>query len=231
MSLATPVRVPLSTPRPAVLALLPAGAVAVWGLGLAGAALIAPPPEVVPLPAPSARAAPAGSAPTAPPAAPAAPPAGDWAPLFGPLAPEPEPTPEAEPEAELFPALPLDDFDADAFILRGLVVGDGDDGALAVIETGDGMQILRVGDWLADEYRVLSIDAEGVEIAVGDEALWLHFDENAPRPAAAVPRAAPPTDAALARPSFAAPGWSAPPERRPDGPDASPVPDRFGLSR
>ena len=175
MTLATPSRAPtpLQDVRPSGLALLSAGAVAGFGLGLAGLALTAQVPVVTPLPPIEAvAAAPADIAVAR--GAPA-----EWPPLFGipaaapVLAPMPEPEPEAEPEYD-----PMDDFDADAYILRGLAVGeDGTDG-YALLETADGVIVVRRGDVLADGYDVLDITPEGIEIDLFGTIFVIGFSEE-----------------------------------------------------
>lgn len=177
MTLATPSRVTSAPPlastgaRALALWLLPAAMVCGFGLGLAGLAALAPPPQVAPLPTLDTLAV-RQAAPLATPRA-----AADWAPLFGTrpeIAPVPDP-PEPEPEPAYDPA---DDFDPSVYILRGLATGDDDSDGFALIETPDGAVMVHAGDLLPEGYEVLQITAEGIVIDVFGEPQTIGFAED-----------------------------------------------------
>lgn len=223
MTLATPFRVTTASSHAAAAArapawlLLPAAAVCGFGLGLAGLAAVAPPPEVAALP-PLAALAPLPGAPVAAVAA-----AGDWAPLFGSrpeAAPEPRiapPDPAREP-----PYNPADDFDPSIYTLRGLATGDDASTAFALIETPDGAMMVHVGDLLPEGYEVQDITPEGVVLDVYGTPQLIGFAEDAE-----------PADGDLydgdLRSRVEGPSDMRP-YRAPDG-GAAPPRDRFGISR
>ncbi|HPD92494.1 MAG: hypothetical protein H6900_06160 [Rhodobacter sp.] len=171
MTLAAPFRAP-DRARP--LALLPAAAVAGFGLGLAGLAVTAPAPPVTPLPPVSALAAdrPADAPERAARVA--------WPPLFGTPAPQAAPAPvsaprDPEPVAETGPI-----FDPGTLVLRGVVVDA--QGSIALIDTPQGAVLGRVGDRLADGAEIVTIDPEGIEVVLDDQLFAITFDETAPPP-------------------------------------------------
>ena len=163
MSLAPPFRA--SAP-----VLLPAGAVAGFGLGLGALAALMPAASVPPLPplAPvAAMPAPADTGDTA-----AASRTG-WAPLFGFAVPAPAARFEPEPEPAQSPEVYLD---LDGYLLQGLVV-ENEDG-YALTNTDDGVVLVRAGDQLPDGTEVLTVTPEGVELQLGDDVFLLTFQDS-----------------------------------------------------
>lgn len=159
--------------RPPAPLLFAAACVAGFGLGMLGLAATLPAPRAAPLPEPGAR--PAAPAVEATPEAPRAP----WPALFGQPAPEPAPTPVVlvapEPEPDDAPF-----FDETRYLLRGVVVTE--DAGWALVETEDGVTVVRPGDFLIDGEEVLAIRHDGIEIGVDGENFFIGFDENAPPP-------------------------------------------------
>jgi len=159
------------TPAPL---LFVAASVAGFGLGLLGLAATQPGPSAAPLPEPGAQHA----APDADPgdAAPAA--RAPWGPLFGvaaptPVAPPPQPVSTDEPDD-----IPDDapEFDETLYVLRGVVVSD--EGGWALLETEDGVRLVRPGDILDDGEEVLEIFDGGIELGVDDEVYVISFDDE-----------------------------------------------------
>lgn len=174
--------------RAPLAALFPAAVVAGLGLGLFVLETLRPAPEATPIPLPSAAGAPLDPAVADRPAAPRA----DWAPLFGTPAPvedrpepvidEPEPWPDAFDDSAFF--------DPDLYVLRGVVV-DGD-GGWALIETEDGVVVLRPGDFLPDGVELLAIAENGIEVRAEGEDFFIGFADSEPAPDGAEPDRAPP---------------------------------------
>ena len=164
--------------RASALALLPAGAVAGFGLGLAALALFAPAPDVPPLPAiadvaaaPAARVADPEQAPVA---------ETGWSPLFGTPPEAPVETPVAaipQPEAPP-PPDPRDNVDLSTIRLRGLIVDDAEGDAFALVEGRNGMEIYRQGDILPDGFEILAVTRDGLVIDVYGEQEIIDFAEN-----------------------------------------------------
>ncbi|MCB1389294.1 MAG: hypothetical protein KDK12_09195, partial [Rhodobacteraceae bacterium] len=89
--------------------------------------------------------------------------------------PEPEPAPEPEPE----PAYdPLDDFDPEQYVLRGLAVPTDEAEGFALLETPDTAMVVRVGDLLPEGYEVLDITADGIVLDVYGHEIVIGFQED-----------------------------------------------------
>lgn len=170
------------SPRAPLLVLLPATALAAFGLGMLLLAATAPPPRVATLPSPGHTAAQATGADDPARSDEAATDVTNavvaWAPLFGLATPEPvlappEPEPELEPEPEVV------FYDTSAYVLRGLVYHA--DGGWALLETDEGSLVIRQGDFLPDGEEVLFITQDGVEIEVDGDPFFISFDEDMDR--------------------------------------------------
>jgi len=106
-----------------------------------------------------------------------------WAALFGEpapepvvvvAAPEPDPIPEPVPEPEPFPdEEPF--FDTSMYVLRGLVYQD--DGGWAILESDEGIVVIRQGDVLIGGEEITEIAEDGVEISIDGEYYFIGFDE------------------------------------------------------
>lgn len=157
---------PAKTP---LLLLLPGAAVAGFGLGLLGLAVTLPASVVTPLPVPSVAFVTEGIE-----AAAAAPTPATWAPLFGTPAPamdappEPAPVPERE-EAPQFA-------DVSLYVLRGLIYEEG--GGWALLETEDGIVVIRQGSILPGGEEVSLIAEDGVEVVIDSELYFIGFDDT-----------------------------------------------------
>lgn len=153
--------------RASLLLLAPTLGFAAFGLGLLALAATTPHSDLPELPLPSRPAAlvPAAATPTA---------SVVWAPLFG--VPTPEPIvalPEPEPE---MPPQEIIEYDAEIYVLRGLVYEE--NGGWALLETEDGYIIIQRDDILPGGEVVVFIDEEGVEIDVEGDAYFISFDED-----------------------------------------------------
>ncbi len=164
--------------RAPALALLPAGIVAGFGLGLVALALLAPAPDIPPLPAISDVAstpAPGVAGPGLDPE-----PETGWAPLFGTLPETPVETPvAAEPEPVAPPPDPRESVDLSTIRLRGLIVNDAEGDAFALVEGRNGIEIFRQGDILPDGFEILAVTRDGLVIDVFGEQAIIDFAENA----------------------------------------------------
>ena len=174
MTFATPARVTTPpTVRPSALLLFFAAAVAGCGLGLAALAVLAPAPQATPLPPVEAASLTPGTV------ADMAPARQSWAALFGtppvaaPVASAPPPQRSVEPAYD-----PADDFDDSAYVLRGLAMADGTTDSFALIETPEGVMMLRIGDLLPDGYTVEDITEEGVVIDLFGDPYLIGFSDD-----------------------------------------------------
>ena len=157
-----------------LLALLASAGFAAFGLSQLARGLNAPAIEVAPF-APPGRVAAASTGPAANPAS--APP---WPALFGQPAPAPEPpAPAPEPVIDENP-FPDDDpyFDTVLYSLRGLVY-QGDGLGYAMLETDDGIIVVRQGDSLPGGETVLEVAQDGIEIGFDDDIMFLGFEDGA----------------------------------------------------
>jgi len=165
MPRATPVQTLLS-----LLALLLSGGVAAFGLTQLAASLMVAPFDSAPLPPPTRVAA-----------APADAQAGavsfqPWPALFGHPAPPPAPTPAPIIDENPFP----DDepyFEGVTYTLRGLVY-QGDGLGYAMLETEDGIIVVRQGDILPGGETVLEVAEDGIEIGIDDDILFVGFEDT-----------------------------------------------------
>jgi hypothetical protein len=140
-----------------------------FGLGLAGLAAGLPDhvPGALPMPGSLGPVPGAVLAHDAPATAP-------WPALFG--TPPPvivaEPTPEPEPE---WPEEVV--YDPPDYVLRGLIVDN--DGGMAMLDTDEGLQVVRPGDILPGGEEVIEIHDFGVDIEAFGEVYFIEFDDAA----------------------------------------------------
>ncbi|GAB4275268.1 MAG: hypothetical protein Kow0013_29340 [Pararhodobacter sp.] len=174
------------------LLLFMAACVAGFGLGLGGLSALLPPFSAPALPLPERHAA--AAAPSGQPATQGAP----WPALFGASAPAPESAApaQAEPEPEL-PDEPL--YEPPDYVLRGLVVDD--EGGVAMIETGEGIQVVRIGDLLPGGEEIIDIHDFGVDLEVDGTVYFLEFEVD-PQSDEVFDEAEPPPGDAPSFPSF-----------------------------
>lgn len=170
--------------RTPLLLLFPAAGVAGFGLGMLGLSATLPAPVAAPIPAPQA----VIEAPVQADVETAADPV--WPALFGvptpepvveapPPEPEPVPEPEPLPEPEPEPEPEIDEppfLDMEMFVLRGLVYAQ--EGSLAMLETEDGLLVVRAGDILPSGEEVTEIEEDGIVLTAFGEDYFIGFDDD-----------------------------------------------------
>ncbi|KPQ07395.1 MAG: Type IV pilus biogenesis [Rhodobacteraceae bacterium HLUCCA12] len=156
-------------PRAHPLALLAGGLVAGFGLASLALALLLPAPQAAPLaPAPSGQAQQDPQAQVPEP----------WPAAFG-VEPAPE-TPAAEPQVEApAPEDEEDDYqpyDYSDYSLRGMVTQP--EGGWALVESTQGVEVVRVGSQLSGGERVVEITPDGVVLQGFGPAYLLSFSDD-----------------------------------------------------
>ncbi len=98
-----------------------------------------------------------------------------WPAVFG-TAPVVEPQPPAPPTPPVEPQPPAPPIESLGYVLKGVIVNEGDRWAIVTHPTGD--VILRVGDTLVEGVEVVDITEAGVALRRRDGITNLVFQEN-----------------------------------------------------